>query len=44
MKPLFSQPHRLFVIIALIFGLGLIFLQPTGAGYDEETHIALKNS
>ncbi|PKO01061.1 MAG: hypothetical protein CVU42_01040 [Chloroflexi bacterium HGW-Chloroflexi-4] len=40
MKPLFSQPHRLFVIIALIFGLGLIFLQPTGAGYDEETHIA----
>ncbi|MDP3445141.1 MAG: DUF2142 domain-containing protein, partial [Ignavibacteria bacterium] len=40
MKHLFTQPHKLFVLFALIFGLLLIFLQPTGAGYDEETHLA----
>lgn len=40
MKRFFTQPHTLFVFFALLFGLILVFLQPTGAGYDEETHMA----
>jgi uncharacterized membrane protein len=40
MKKFFTQPHTLFIFFALLFGIILVFLQPTGAGFDEETHMA----
>lgn len=40
MKTLLHSPARLFLILALAFGVIWIFLMPAGAGYDEETHLA----
>jgi uncharacterized membrane protein len=40
MKLNLKKPEILFVILAFIFGLALIFLQPLGSGNDEETHMA----
>ncbi len=40
MRNLIQSPARLFLILALVFGMVWIFLMPAGAGYDEETHLA----
>jgi uncharacterized membrane protein len=40
MKRFISQPHSVFIVFALFFGGILVFLQPLGAGNDEETHLA----
>ncbi len=35
-----QKPELLFLAIALLFGVGLCFLIPVGAGFDESTHLA----
>jgi uncharacterized membrane protein len=40
MRNLIQSPARLFLILALVFGMVWVFLMPAGAGYDEETHLA----
>ena len=35
-----NHPEQIFVLIALLFGLMFSFMLPTGAGFDETTHLA----
>jgi uncharacterized membrane protein len=34
-----AHPEIAFLVLALIFGISLCFLNPIGAGYDETTHL-----
>ena len=34
------KPETVFLILALFFGIGMVFLIPVGAGFDETTHLA----
>ena len=40
MTKILHSPAKLFLILALLFGVIWVFLMPAGAGYDEETHLA----
>ncbi len=35
-----QKPENIFLAIALLFGIGMCFLIPVGAGFDEVTHMA----